>query len=104
MFSKFLRKLSPEMLGMGRALLTMAGGIALQSAERRQVEDAANQFITGAENIMAGIDSIKDMGLSPDELKKEVRAAVKETLPDIIGGLSEAALRKLLEDKVKAPK
>ena len=100
-FSKFLRRFAPEMRGLGGALQLLAQGVGLPPAEKERVLKGAQLFLDGADNIMASIETLKDASAPTAE---QVRNAVKAVLPDIIGGLSEAALRELLEAKTKEKK
>lgn len=100
-FTSFLRKFAPEMRSVGSALFALASGVALPRHEREQVENAATQFMEGANNIFASIEQMKD--IEPQFTTKQLNDAVRKALPDIIGGLSEAALRKLLEQKTQKP-
>jgi len=95
-FSSFLRRHAGEINGLGSALLTLAVGVALPPAERRKVEDAANALTDGAANILEGINKVKELG-SPTNT--QVKNALAEILPDLLGGMVEAEVRKRLEAK-----
>lgn len=99
MFKSFLSKFVGEYRQIGGALLTMVAGIALQPREREEVIGAVGTIMNAADNIEKSLKTLKEVG-TPTQA--QVTAAVKQALPDIIGGLSEAALRQLLEQKTKA--
>lgn len=100
-FSKFLRRFSGEYRTIGGALLTIAAGVALPPREKEQVIGAVGTIMTAADNIEASLKTLKDVS-APTQ--SQVTEAVRLALPDIIGGLSEAALRELLERKTKPAK
>lgn len=99
-FAGFLGKYSQEVRLFGSALSVLAGGIGLNRDDRAKVQGAIDAFETAAESIAATVESVKNLPAVKVD-KKELEAAVKAALPDFIGGLSEAALRKLLEEKAK---
>ncbi len=99
--SKFLKRFSPEYLRLGQALLTVAGGIALQPRERDEVVGAANEIITAARNIQEGLKTLKDNAPSTAQVKAAVTAELPKLLPDLIGGLVEVEVRKRLEELSK---
>lgn len=96
MFKSFLKKFAGEYRAIGSAMLTLVAGIALQPREREEVVGAVNTILSAADNIEKSLKTLKDVS-APTQA--QVTAAVKQALPDIIGGLSEAALRSLLESK-----
>lgn len=96
MFKSFLKKFAGEYRQIGGALLTLVAGIALQPREREEVLGAVNTIMGAADNIEKSLKTLKDVS-APTQA--QVTAAVKQALPDIIGGLSEAALRELLDRK-----
>jgi len=95
-FSSFLRRHAGEINGLGSALLTLAAGVALAPGERRKVEEAASALTDGAANIIAGINKVKELGAPTNT---QVKNALAEILPDLLGGLVEAEVRKRLENK-----
>lgn len=101
-FSSFLRKFAPEYRELAKSLATVVVGIALNPDERKQVL-AVTDMIQGAadkiEESIGAVEKAEQAGIDRNALK----AAMRELLPDIIGGLSEAALRAMLEKKATKP-
>jgi hypothetical protein len=100
-FSKFLRRFAGEYRSIGGALLNIAAGVALPPREKEEVVNAVGTIMAAADNIEASLKTLKEVN-APTQA--QVTEAVKLALPDIIGGLSEAALRELLERKTKPAK
>jgi hypothetical protein len=96
MFKSFLKKFAGEYRLIGSALGSLIAGVALQPAEAAKAREAVDTILGAAENIEKSLKTMKDIS-APTQA--QVTAAVKQALPDIIGGLSEAALRELLEKK-----
>lgn len=99
-FSSFLRRHSGEIGGLGRALFVLAAGVALPPGERRKVEEAATALTDGAANILAGIDKVKELGAPTNT---QVKNALAEILPDLLGGLVEAEVRRRLDEARDSP-
>lgn len=101
--SSFLRKFAPEYRELAKSLATVVVGIALNPDDRKQVLAVTDMVQKAADNIEASIKEVeKSEAVGVD--KNTLKAAMKELLPDIIGGLSESALRAMLEKKAAKPK
>lgn len=99
-FAGFLGKYSQEVRLFGGALSILAQGIGLNRSDREKVQGAIEAFETAADSIAKTVEQVKNLPAVKVD-KKELEEAVKAALPDFIGGLSEAALRRLLEQKAK---
>ena len=101
--SSFLRKLSPEYREIASSFGTIVLGMALPKTERETILRTAKMLGDAADNIENSLERVEEaekIGIDRDTLKSVIR----EMLPDIIGGLSEAAIRQMLDAKKKPPK
>lgn len=107
-FSSFLRKFAPEYRALAGSLGTIALGLALDPAEREAVLKVSKTIGDAADNIEAHLQEVQQAEAVGVD-KAALRDAMKELIPDIIGGMSEAAIRAILDRKTapkaaKAPK
>lgn len=97
-FSSFLRKFAPEYREIAKSLATVVVGIALNPDERKQVLAVTDMIQNAADKIEESLNAVERAEKAGID-KTALKAAMRELLPDIIGGLSETALRALLEKK-----
>lgn len=101
--SSFLRKFAPEYRALAGSLGTIALGIALNPAERDAVLKVSQTIGNAADSIEAHLQEVQQAeaaGIDKDAL----RSAMKELIPDIIGGMSEAAIRAIIDGKTASAK
>ena len=96
--SSFLRKFAPEYRALASSLGTIALGIALNPAERDAVLKVSKTIGDAADSIEAHLQEVQQAEAAGVD-KEALRSAMKELIPDIIGGMSEAAIRAILEKK-----
>lgn len=97
-FVSFATKYAGEARDLSGALSTIVGGIGLPRNEREKVEETIKRFSDAADNIEKGVKALGELP-AVSVNSAQLDAAVRRALPDFIGGLSEAALRELLEKK-----
>jgi hypothetical protein len=95
-FGAFLSRHAGEIIGVASAFRVLAQGVGLPSNERAKVEAAADALAAASESILAGIEKVQDLGAPT---ASQVKAVVAEILPDLLGGLVEAEVRKRLAEK-----
>lgn len=98
--SSFLRKFAPEYRALAGSLGTIALGIALNPAERDAVLKVSQTIGNAADSIEAHLQEVQQAEAAGID-KEALRAAMKELIPDIIGGMSEAAIRAIFESRAE---
>lgn len=98
----FFRKYGDEIAVAGRALLTIASGIALDPRERQTLNEGVGALLNVKDaieesmgKVEAALETIGEAKIS----KADVKAAVQEIVPDLLASLVEAGIKKALEDK-----
>lgn len=102
-FSSFLRKFAPEYRTLAGTLETVALGVALNPADREKVLAATRAIGAAADNIEAHLGEVEQAEAAGID-HTALRETMKKLLPDIIGGMSEAAIRAILDKKTATPK
>ena len=105
-FAGFLRKLSApqgELRAIAGIARTLTDVLAISPDERAKVQGYIDTLEGGADRISETIATL-DKVVEYKPSAKELQAAVKSALPDVLGGLVEAEVRKrLAEVKPAAP-
>jgi len=95
-FGKFLSRFAGEYRVIGGALSSLIAGVALQPREAQMARDAVTQIMDAANNIEKSLSTLKEVQpVAPT--KAQVQSALKDLLPDMLGGLVETEVRKRLE-------
>lgn len=112
-FPKFLVKYSDELRTVGSSLGLLLRFIPVSPVDRAKLNVAFEALTTAADSIAGSIEDVQKMAKAAENAKtvkvskSDIKAAVQELAPDLLGGLIEAGIRKALaemdKDKADAP-
>lgn len=93
---KFLTKYSGEVAVIAGVFGRLANSIGLDPADRREIEEGISALNNAAKNVAASVKDLKEVGVS----KAQIKAAVKEELPALIGDGLEALINAAVEKRL----
>lgn len=86
----FFGKHGPELETLGNVLVRITSGMAINTADKREIREAAQGLVTSGQNIQNSMESLRKAAKEVADLKglkldkQAIVAAVAQALPDVM--------------------